>query len=123
MPRNYLKKEKTYWSNRALEDAIAEKTQLGTSFEKLSKKNKIPFDTLHRHISKQKAGIPHMLEKRGKKSSFTSNEKADLKECVVSLASLGFAPSIRDLGALVQNYVAENNAEKALKVLNYKGSK
>ena len=38
MPRNYVKKEETYWSNRALEDAIAEKTQVGTSFEKLSKK-------------------------------------------------------------------------------------
>ena len=64
-PRNYVKKE-TYWSNRALEDAIAEQTQLSTLFEKLSKKYKISLGTLHRHINKQKAGIPHMLEKVGR---------------------------------------------------------
>ena len=56
-----------------------------------------------------------MLEKCGKKPTFTSNGVADIKECVVSLASLGFAPSITDLGVLVQNYVTENNLEKSLK--------
>ena len=65
MPRNYVKKE-TYWSNRALEDDIAERTQLSTSFKKLSKKYKISLGTLHRHKNKQKARILHMLEKLGR---------------------------------------------------------
>ena len=60
------------------------------------------------------------VRKTWKKPTFSSNEIAHLKECVVSRASLGFAPSIKDLGAPVKNYVTENNVEKALKVFNYK---
>ena len=64
-----------------------------------------------------------MLENLGKKLTFTSTEIGDLKECVVSLAPFGFAPSIRDLRGLVQQYFTENNVEKALKVFNCKESK
>ena len=64
-----------------------------------------------------------MLESLGKKPTFTSNEIGDLKECVVLLGPFGFAPSIRDLRGLVQQYFTENNVEKALKVFNCKESK
>ena len=122
MPRTYLKTKKT-WTDRMLQDAFAERLELGTSFEKLAKKYHIPVGTLHRHMSKHNSGIPHLQETRGKKPTFSEQEIAELKECIISLASLGFAPSIRDLGLLVQNYVVQNDIEKAKKVFNHNGLK
>jgi len=51
MPRAHTPRPKKHWSVSALEDAIAERKSIGTSFRDLQGKYNIPKSTLERHIN------------------------------------------------------------------------
>lgn len=53
MPRTYTPRSKKLWSDKALEDAIAERKAANTSFRDLQKKYNIPKSTLERHLNKK----------------------------------------------------------------------
>ena len=53
---------------------------------------------------------------------FTAEEELSLKEFIVKLAELGFAPTLNDIKEIVTNYVNVNEIEKAQKIFNVKGS-
>ena len=51
MPRKHKANRRPHWSDRALEDAIAERKNARTSFRELAKKYNVPKSTLERHIN------------------------------------------------------------------------
>ena len=53
---------------------------------------------------------------------FTAEEELSLKEFIVKLAELGFAPTLNDIKEIVTNYVNVNEIEKAQKIFNVQGS-
>ena len=58
---------------------------------------------------------------KGRTSVFTEVEKRELKDCIVDLADLGFAPTLQDIQEIVYNYVTANNHEKGMSIFHYKG--
>ena len=103
MARHYIKKPSKHWSNRALQDALVERRESGTSIRKLSAKYNVPKSNLERHISAVNKGVP--LRGQGRKPVFSLDEARDLKECIVGLASLGFGMRLKDVAELVESYV------------------
>jgi len=91
---------------------------LDTPLRQLSKEFNIPTTVLHRQYAASQNGKE--LSKKGRKSVFTDKEINDLKECIVALAELGFAPTISDLREIVADYVTANNHAKAKSIFNYK---
>ena len=63
------------------------------------------------------------LNKRGQKGVFTPDEELELKNCIVRLAQLGFAPTLSDIREIVTDYVNINEKEKAQKTFHYKNLK
>ena len=49
------------------------------------------------------------LKKQGRKQVFNQAQLAELKQCVVDLAELGFPLSLRDIGEVVCSYVKDND--------------
>ena len=60
---------------------------------------------------------------RGRKAVFTNGEELSLKECIVKLAELGFAPTLNDIKEIVTDYVNINEIEKAQQIFNFIGLK
>ena len=119
MPRPYKKKPTKHWSQKALQDALVDRKENGTSFQKLSKKYNIPRSSLERHVCAAEKGLS--LAGQGKrKSVFSTDQTQDLKQCIVVLAILGFGMQIKDVAQLVESYVQHNNYEKGEKVLKFK---
>ena len=60
---------------------------------------------------------------RVRKAVFTNDEELLLKECIVKLAELGFAPTLNDIKEIVTDYVNINEIEKAQQIFNFMGLK
>ena len=98
MSRTYKKKPTKHWSQKALQDALVDRKENGTSFRKLSKKYNIPRSSLGRHVRAAEKGVS--LTGQGRKLVFSSDETRDLKQCIVTLASLGFGMRIKDVAQI-----------------------
>ena len=61
------------------------------------------------------------MHSKGRASVFTEGEKRELKDCIVDLADLDFAPTLQDIQEIVCNYVTANNHEKGMSTFHYKG--
>ena len=108
-----------HWSQKALQDALVDRKESGTSFRKLSEKYNIPRSSLERHVRAAEKGVS--LTGQGRKLVFSPDEMQDLKKCIVALVSLSFGMRIKDVAQLVESYVQHNNHEKGKKVLKFKG--
>ena len=64
-----------------------------------------------------------LQDNRGRKPVLSPEARKELKDVILDLASLGFAPMLADIGDLVKSYVLENSIEDAKKVFHYKGVK
>ena len=82
MPRIYKKNTTKHWSQKALQDALVDRKESGTSFRKLSEKYNIPRSSLERHIRAAEKGVS--LTDQGRKSVFSPDETHDLKQCMLS---------------------------------------
>ena len=51
MPRTYKSQKANLWTEKTLQDALAEKQALGTSDRQLAKKYRIPRTSLARHFA------------------------------------------------------------------------
>ena len=60
---------------------------------------------------------------RGQKAVFTVEEELSLKECIVKLTELGFAPTLNDIKDIVADYLNINEIEKVQQIFNFKGLK
>ena len=74
---------------------------------------------LHRHIAAATKGT--QLKQRGRTTVFRSDEILELKNCVIDIAELGFAPTLSDIRELVTDYVNENNHLKRKEIFSDKG--
>ena len=81
MPRTYKKKTAEHWSQKALQDALVDRKENGTSFRKLSEKYNIPRSSLERHVHAVEKGVS--LTDQGRKSVFSPDETQDLKQCML----------------------------------------
>ena len=63
------------------------------------------------------------IKQRGRKEVFTPDEELELKNCIVTLGWLGFAPTLSDIREIVMDYVNINKKEKAQKTFHYKNLK
>ena len=52
---------------------------------------------------------------------FSDREQLELKQCIIDLADLGFAPTLGDIQEIVTNYVNTNEHEQGKSVFHYKG--
>ena len=118
MPRNYVERPMKHWSQKALEDALVERREQNTPLRKLAKKYNIPKSSLEKHV--KAAAIGKTLTGQGSKPVFNENETANLRECIVQLASLGFGMRRKDIAELVESYVLHNDHERGKKILKYK---
>ena len=121
MPRNPIPAD-TNWTKRQLEKAIQDRETHGTSLRDLQAKYNIPRNTLHRYL-KKKTNNASQQDNRGRKPVLSPEARKELKDVMLGLASLGFAPTLADIGDLVKSYVLQNNIEEAKKVFHYKGVK
>ena len=55
---------------------------------------------------------------RGQKAVFTVDEELSLKECIVKLAELGFAPTLSDIKEIGTDHVNIKEIEKAQQIFN-----
>ena len=69
-------------------------------------------DPFQRHENRYAKGLA--MHSKGRTSIFTEGEKRELKDCIVDLADLGFAPTRQDIQEIVCNYVTTNNHEKGM---------
>ena len=109
MPRIYKKNTTKHWSQKALQDALVDRKESGTSFRKLSEKYNIPRSSLERHVRAAEKGVS--LTGQGRKLVFSPDEMQDLKKCIVALVSLSFGMRIKDVAQLVESYVQHNDHE------------
>ena len=86
----------------------------------MEKEFKIPKTVLQEHAAHEKNGVE--IKQRGRKGVFTPDEELELKNCIVLLARLGFAPTLGDR-EIVMDYVNINEKEKAQKTFHYKNLK
>ncbi|XP_066926658.1 uncharacterized protein [Clytia hemisphaerica] len=114
MPRN--PKPRPNRHEKALEDAIAERKTLGTSYRDLANKYNVPKSTIERHINSN-------IGNRGRKPVFDVKETADLVETIVTFADIGFGMTSKDIGELVCSYVDYNDHVRGKKAFNFKGRK
>ena len=61
------------------------------------------------------------LKQKGHTTVFPSDEILELKNCVIDMAELGFAPTLSDIRELVTDYVNENNHLKRKEIFSDKG--
>ena len=108
MPRKYTPKPSKHWANKAQEDALAERKIAGTPIRKLAEKYGVPKSTLSRHLNED-------ITRQRRKAVFTTEEFNDLKDCIVTLADLGFGLTIKDIGELVESYVMFNEHQRGIK--------
>ena len=87
----------------------------------MEKEFKIPKTALQEHAAREKNGVE--IKHRGQKGVFTPDEELELKHCIVTLAQLGFAPTLSDIREIVTDYVNINEKEKAKKIFHYKNLK
>ena len=92
---------------------------IDTSLRELSKEFNIPKSVLHRHIAAATKGT--QLKQKGRTTVFSNDEILELKNCVIDMAELGFAPTLSDIREIVTDYVNENNHLKGKEIFNYKG--
>ena len=87
---------------------------IDTAFRDLEKEFKIQKTVSQEHASREKNGA--VIKKRGQKEVFTPDEELELKNCIVTLARLGFATTISDIREIVTDYVNinEKNGSKDL---------
>ena len=121
MPRNPILAD-TNWTKRQSEKAIQDRETHGNSLRDLQTKYNIPRNNLHRYL-KKKTNNASLQNNRGRKPVPSPEARKELKDVILDLASLGFAPTLADIGDLVKSYVLENNIEEAKKVFHYKGLK
>jgi len=121
MPRNYKARPRKLWTDAALESALAERSAQGTTLGNLTKKYNIPKATLSRHLKSQ-SGVK-VIRQQGRKSVFNEKETEELKLCVTSLASLGFALTVRATCELVESYINHSDHERAMAVFKHKSRK
>ena len=88
MPQNYTRRSTKHWSQKVLEDALVERPEQNTPLRKLAKKCNIPKSSLAKHI--KAVAIGKDLTGQVYKPVFNEDETANLRECIVQLASLGF---------------------------------
>ena len=81
MPRTYKKNTTKNWSQKALQDALVDRKENGTSFRKLSEKYNIPRSSLERHERAAEKGVS--LTDQGRKSVFSPHETQALKQCML----------------------------------------
>ena len=125
MVREYKPKGPKTWNKHILENALKEREEKGTSMRELSKKYNIPMTTLHRNMEfkKKDGGAMAFLEveRRGKKPVLPPEACEELRQVIVDLGSLNFAPTDEDVRDLVRQYVLSNDIVAAKKVFKYKG--
>ena len=92
---------------------------LDTSYRKLAEELNVPKTILQRHENRYAKGLT--MHSKGRASVFTEGEKRELKDCIVDLADLDFAPTLQDIQEIVCNYVTANNHEKGMSTFHYKG--
>ena len=87
----------------------------------MEKEFKIPKTVIQEHAACEKNGVE--IKQRGRKGVFTPDKELELKNCIVTLARLGFAPTLSDIREIVTDYVNINEKEKAQKTFHYKNLK
>ena len=105
MPRNYRPVQHEGWNNRNLESALKERAELGTSVRKLKDKYHKPIGTFHRYLKKKDKEESLLFlyeERRGRKPVLSADERAELRQVIVDLASLNFTPTSEDVRDLVR---------------------
>ena len=100
-----------------MEDTLVEQREQNTPLRKLAKKYNIPKLSLEKLI--KAAAIGKTLTGQGCKPVFNEDETANLRECIVHLASLGFGMRQKDIAELVESYVLHNDHERGKKILKY----
>ena len=91
---------------------------LDTPFRDLEKEFKILKIVLQENAARKKNGVE--IKQRGWKGVFTPDEELELKNCIVILAQLGFAPTLSDIREIATDYVNIDEKEKAQKTFHYK---
>ena len=91
---------------------------LDTPFRDLEKEFKILKTVLQENAARKKNGVE--IKQRGWKGVFTPDEELELKNCIVTLAQLGFAPTLSDIREIATDYVNIDEKEKAQKTFHYK---
>ena len=79
----------------------------------------MPKTVLQRHDNRYAKDLT--IHGKGKTTVFTEGEKRELKNCIVGLADLGFAPTLQYMQEIVCNYVTAYNHEKVMSIFHYKG--
>ena len=91
---------------------------LDTPIRDLEKEFKILKTVLQENAAHEKNGAE--IKQRGWKGVFTPDEELELKNCIVTLARLEFAPTLSDIREIVADYVNIDEKEKAQKTFHYK---
>ena len=94
----------------AINDAMAEHTEIRTSVKKLSENFNIPQTSLMWQLN---GGIKIV----GQNVYLVMMKKKNLKSCVGGPAELDFAMTLNDVGELVESYVAIRNIKGGLDFL------
>ena len=63
------------------------------------------------------------IKKGGQKEVSMPDEKLELKNYIVRLAGLGFAPNLSDIREIVMDYININEKKIAQKIFHYKNLK
>ena len=92
-----------------------------TAFRDLEKEFKISKSVLQEHAAREKNGVE--IKERGRKGVFIPDEEFELKNCIVTLARLGFAYTLSNIREIVMDYVNINEKEMAQKTFHYKNLK
>ena len=101
------------WTQSTMQQALAEREHLKTSFDKLHQKYGIPAGTLHAHWKLKENN--EQPKKRGRRHIFSVEQKQELTNCINIMAKHGFAPRIKDIAGIVHNYVLKNKDDQECK--------
>ena len=85
----------------------------------MAKEFNIPKTVLARHYERYRQGST--IHSRGRGTVFSDREQLELKQCIIDLADLGFAPTLGDIQEIVTNYVNTNEHEQGKSGFHYKG--
>ena len=72
----------------------------------MSKEFNIPKTVLAHHYERYRQGST--IHSRGRGTVFSDREQLELKQCIIDLPDLGFAPALGNIQEIVTNYVNTN---------------
>ena len=85
----------------------------------MSKEFYIPKTVLEHHYERYRQGLT--IHSRGCGTLFSDREWLELKQCIIHLANLRFAPALGNIQEIVTNYVNINEHEQEKLFFHYKG--